>query len=236
MVFTVSAKGLSKSYGRKQVLNGLDFEVGKGVTGLLGPNGAGKTTLLRCLATALKPDGGSIKAFGLDPGERSQRTELRRRLGYLPQDPGLYGHFTVAEMVGYIAILKELAGRARRAEEVGRVLAEVDLTEQASTKVKKLSGGMRQRLGIAAALVGDPDFLILDEPTVGLDPVQRMRFRELVSTLGESKVVLLSTHQTEDVAAVCGRVLVFSAGKIVFDGDTGGLGPTVEHGYLRLLA
>ncbi|MFD8498586.1 ATP-binding cassette domain-containing protein [Amycolatopsis sp. NPDC059657] len=236
MVFTVSAKGLSKSYGRKQVLDKLDFEVGKGVTGLLGPNGAGKTTLLRCLATALKPDGGYIEAFGLDPSDRSQRTELRRRLGYLPQDPGLYGHFTVTQMVDYIAILKEITGRRRRAEEVRRVLAEVDLTEQAPVKVKKLSGGMRQRLGIAAALVGDPGFLILDEPTVGLDPVQRMRFRSLVSRLGESKVVLLSTHQTEDVAAVCERVLVFSAGKIIFDGDTDGLGPTVEHGYLRLLA
>ncbi|MFD7656946.1 ATP-binding cassette domain-containing protein [Actinosynnema sp. NPDC059797] len=223
MALTVEVRALGKRYGQKRVMDGLDLEVGPGVTGLLGPNGAGKTTLLRCLATVLAPDSGGIRVLGLDPADRVQRTELRRRIGYLPQDPGLYGHFTSAQMLDYIAVLKEITDRRRRDREIRRVLAEVDLTGQSALKVKKLSGGMRQRLGIAAALIGDPDFIILDEPTVGLDPEQRMRFRTLLSRLGESKVVLLSTHQTEDVAALCERVIVFRAGQVVFDGDPAGL-------------
>ncbi|MBM7772258.1 ABC-2 type transport system ATP-binding protein [Actinokineospora baliensis] len=218
MELSVSVRAMGKRYGRKHVIDGLDLDVRPGVTGLLGPNGAGKTTLLRCLATVLAPDAGSLRALGLDPTDSTQRVALRRRLGYLPQDPALYGHFTVAQMVDYIAILKEITNRRERRDEITRVLAEVDLSGQSAVKVKKLSGGMRQRLGIAAALVADPDFIILDEPTVGLDPEQRMRFRMLLSRLGESKVVLLSTHQTEDVAALCERVVVFRAGRVAFDG------------------
>ncbi|CCH28378.1 ATP-binding cassette domain-containing protein [Actinosynnema sp. NPDC047251] len=218
MELAVDVRALTKRYGQKRVIGGLDLGVSSGVTGLLGPNGAGKTTLLRCLATVLAPDTGEVRVLGLDPADHAQRAALRRRIGYLPQDPELYGHFTVAQMVDYIAILKELTGRRERLDEVRRVLAEVDLSAQAAVKVKKLSGGMRQRLGIAVALVADPDFIILDEPTVGLDPEQRMRFRTLISRLGETKVVLLSTHQTEDVAALCERVVVFRAGAAVFDG------------------
>ncbi|MGW5943402.1 ABC transporter ATP-binding protein [Streptomyces celluloflavus] len=215
---SVEVRELGKRYGSKVVIEGLDLELGKGVIGLLGPNGAGKTTLLRCLATALTPDSGRMEILGLDPMRRSQRTELRKLIGYLPQNPGLYPHFTAAAMVDYIARLKEVTDRRIRKDEVQRVLAEVDLTEAADTRVRKLSGGMRQRLGIAQALIGDPKFLILDEPTVGLDPEQRMRFRTLASRLGQGRTVLLSTHQTEDIAALCDRVMVFSKGKVVFDG------------------
>ncbi|MFD8564239.1 ABC transporter ATP-binding protein [Streptosporangium canum] len=215
---TVTVRGLTKRYGRNAVLDGLTLEFGRGVTGLLGPNGAGKTTLLRSLATTLAPDGGQVRALGLDPADRGQRTALRRRLGYLPQEPGFYPHFTLFELVDYVAILKELTDRRERHREVRRVLAEVDLADRARTKVRKLSGGMKQRLALAQALLGTPDLLILDEPTVGLDPEQRMRFRALVSRLGESRTVLLSTHQTEDVAALCERVIVMNRGRVMFQG------------------
>ncbi|GII00254.1 ATP-binding cassette domain-containing protein [Planobispora takensis] len=220
---TVEVRALAKRYGRTTVLDRVDLDLGPGVTGLLGPNGAGKTTLLRCLATTLAPDDGGIRALGLDPARREQRTALRRRLGYLPQDPGFYPHFTVFELADYVAILKELTDRAERHREVRRVLAEVDLADRARTRVRKLSGGMKQRLALAQALLADPDLLILDEPTVGLDPEQRMRFRALVSRLGESRTVLLSTHQTEDVAALCERVVVMNGGRVVFEGTPGEL-------------
>ncbi|MGW2156940.1 ATP-binding cassette domain-containing protein [Nonomuraea sp. NPDC001699] len=228
---TVTVRGLTKKYGRAVVLDGLDLEFGRGVTGLLGPNGAGKTTLLRSLATTLAPDGGQVRALGLDPADREQRTALRRRLGYLPQEPGFYPHFTLFELVDYVAILKELTDRRERHREVRRVLAEVDLTDRARTKVRKLSGGMKQRLALAQTLLGEPDLLILDEPTVGLDPEQRMRFRALVSRLGEGRTVLLSTHQTEDVAALCERVIVMNRGRVVFQGTPGELA-TVASGQV----
>ncbi|SEU40593.1 ABC transporter ATP-binding protein [Nonomuraea wenchangensis] len=224
----IQIKHLTKTYGAKRALDGLDLTLGAGVTGLLGPNGAGKTTLLRCLATTLAPDGGTVSAFGLDPADRVQRTALRRRLGYLPQSPGAYPHFTAFDLVDYVAILKELTDREHRHAEVRRVLAEVHLTDQARTKVRKLSGGMRQRLALAQALLGEPDLLILDEPTVGLDPEQRMAFRALVSRLGESRVVVLSTHQTEDVAALCERVVVMRDGRAVFDGTPGELAAVAD--------
>ncbi|WP_370018393.1 ATP-binding cassette domain-containing protein [Planotetraspora sp. GP83] len=220
---TVSVRGLAKSYGRNRVIDDLDLTLGTGVTGLLGPNGAGKTTLLRCLATTLAPDVGRMRVLGLDPSARGPRTELRRRLGYLPQDSGFYPHFTAFEMVDYVAILKEMTDRPARHREVRRVLAEVDLGDRARTKVRKLSGGMRQRLALAQALLGQPDLLLLDEPTVGLDPEQRLRLRALVSRLGESRTVLLSTHQTEDVAALCERVVVMDGGRVLFDGTPRGL-------------
>ncbi|MEU6796662.1 ABC transporter ATP-binding protein [Nonomuraea wenchangensis] len=224
----IQIKRLTKTYGAKRALDGLDLTLGAGVTGLLGPNGAGKTTLLRCLATTLAPDGGAVRAFGLDPADRVQRTALRRRLGYLPQNPGAYPHFTAFDLVDYVAILKELTDREHRHAEVRRVLAEVNLTDQARTKVRKLSGGMRQRLALAQALLGEPDLLILDEPTVGLDPEQRMAFRALVSRVGESRVVVLSTHQTEDVAALCERVVVMRDGRAVFDGTPGELAAVAD--------
>ena len=220
---TIRITGLGKRYGATTALADLDLAIGPGVTGLLGPNGAGKTTLLRCLATALAPDNGRVEAFGLDPAVAAQRTALRRRLGYLPQDPGLYPNFTAAALLDYVAVLKELTDARQRRAEVRRVLEEVGLADRAKVKVRKLSGGMRQRLGLAQALLGAPDLLILDEPTVGLDPEQRMLFRALISRLGESRTVLLSTHQTEDVGALCERVVVLRGGRSIFDGTPRGL-------------
>ncbi|MFJ8137249.1 ABC transporter ATP-binding protein [Streptomyces sp. NPDC096013] len=218
MTTTVSAAGLSLRYGSTQALDGVSLRLGEGVTGLLGPNGAGKTTLLRVLATATPADSGSFTVLGHDPGTTAGRQEVRRALGYLPQTPGFHPDFTAFEFVDYVAILKELTDRAGRHQEVRRVLAEVDLSDVRGKRIKKLSGGMRQRVALAAALVGDPGFLVLDEPTVGLDPEQRMRFRELIARAGEGRTVLLSTHQTEDVAMLCNRVVVMAGGVIRFDG------------------
>ncbi|WP_430779632.1 ABC transporter ATP-binding protein [Actinoplanes sp. G11-F43] len=216
---TVTVSGLSKRYGSMIALDAVDMTIGVGVTGLLGPNGAGKSTFLRCLATALGPDDGTIRIHGFDPSVQEQRTEVRRRIGYLPQNPGLYPNFTAYALLDYVAVLKEITDTRQRRAEVRRVLDEVELTDRARTKVRKLSGGMRQRLGLAQALLGDPELVILDEPTVGLDPEQRMLFRALVSRIGERRTVLLSTHQTEDVGALCERVVVMSGGRVVFQGS-----------------
>ncbi len=215
----VRADGLVKAYGRSRALDHITFTAGTGVTGLLGPNGAGKTTLLRTVATVLAPDEGRLRLLGRDPGDARERVEIRRRLGYLPQEPGFVRSFTVFETVDHIAVLKEHVDRRARHDEVRRVLGEVGLAELSGRKVRALSGGMKRRLGLAQALLGEPELLVLDEPTAGLDPEQRLRFRDLVSRAGEDRAVLLSTHQTEDVAALCNRVVVVDGGRVRFTGS-----------------
>ncbi|MFE2263305.1 ABC transporter ATP-binding protein [Streptomyces griseosporeus] len=218
MTVTVSASGLTLRYGGTRALDDVSLRLSAGVTGLLGPNGAGKTTLLRVLATAVPADQGSFTVLGHDPGSAAGRQDLRRTLGYLPQNPGFHPDFSAFEFVDYVAILKELTDRTARHREVRRVLDAVDLSEVRGRRMKRLSGGMRQRVALAAALVGDPGFLVLDEPTVGLDPEQRVRFRELIAQAGEGRTVLLSTHQTEDVAMLCQRVVVLAGGRVRFEG------------------
>ncbi|MFD5637225.1 MULTISPECIES: ABC transporter ATP-binding protein [unclassified Streptomyces] len=218
MIPTVSASGLSLRFGGTLALDDVSLRLREGVTGLLGPNGAGKTTLLRVLATAVPADRGSFTVLGHDPAGTAGRLDVRRALGYLPQTPGFHQDFSAFEFVDYVAILKELTDRGARHREVRRVLDSVGLSDVRGKRIKRLSGGMRQRVALAAALVGDPGFLVLDEPTVGLDPEQRMRFRELIAQAGEGRTVLLSTHQTEDVAMLCHRVIVMDAGRIRFEG------------------
>ena len=209
---------LRKRYGTTDAVADLSLRIDAGVTGLLGPNGAGKTTLMRMLATVLAPTSGRLGLLGLDPSDAEQRTELRRRLGYMPQEPGFHRQFTAFEFVDYIAILKEMTDTRARHREVRRVLEAVGLGDVAGRRIRKLSGGMRRRIALAQALLGDPQLLVLDEPSAALDPEQRLRFRELVSDLGDERVVLVSTHQTEDVAALCQRVIVLSDGNDAFDG------------------
>ncbi|HEY6890025.1 MAG TPA: ABC transporter ATP-binding protein [Solirubrobacter sp.] len=215
--------GLTKAYGRKLALAGVSLEIERGITGLLGPNGAGKTTLMRMLATVLRPSGGELRLLGRDPRSSDERTAIRRRLGYLPQDPGFHQHFTAFEFVDYIATLKEWVDRDARHSEVRRVLRAVSLDDVAHRRIRALSGGMRRRVALAQALIGSPELLVLDEPTAGLDPQQRLQFRELVSEAAESSVVLLSTHQTEDVAALCSRVVALRDGAVAFDGTPAAL-------------
>jgi len=222
----VRVDGLSRRYGATRALDEVDLTLERGITGLLGPNGAGKTTLLSILATVNEPDAGRVSVFGLDPRRAAERVEIRRRLGYLPQELGYHRHFTVAGFLDYVAILKEITDRRRRAEEVARVLAAIGLEGHARTRIRALSGGMRQRLGIAQALLGEPELLILDEPTAGLDPEQRLRFRELLSGLPGDPVIVLSTHQADDIAAICPQVVVLLQGRVRFTGTPAELAAT----------
>ena len=208
MTPTVSLTGVEKSYGRTRAVAGVDLAVEPGIVGLLGPNGAGKTTLMRMLATVLAPDGGRVRLLGHDPADAGGRLAIRRRLGYVPQEPGYHRNFTAFEFVDYVAILKEMTDRRARHDEVRRVLELVGLADVSGKRIKALSGGMRRRVALAQALLGAPDLLVLDEPTAGLDPEQRLRFREVVSAVATDATVVLSTHQTEDVSAVCQRVVV----------------------------
>ena len=223
---TVVMSGVSRSYRSHRVLQGVTLELHPGVTGLLGPNGAGKTTLLRLLATVLAPDGGELKLLGRDVRHGDERIEVRRRLGYVPQELGFHQDFTAFEFVDYVAILKEMTDTATRHAEVRRVLEVVGLGDVRHRRLRKLSGGMRRRVAIAQALLGRPELLVLDEPTVGLDPEQRLRFREMLADAGANATVVLSTHQTGDVAALCGRVVVLDDGAVRFDGTPAELAST----------
>jgi ABC-2 type transport system ATP-binding protein len=217
-VTIVRVEGAVKRFGMTRAIDGLTFDADAGITGLLGPNGAGKTTLLRVLATILGLDKGRAEILGRDPASHRERLEIRRRLGYMPQEPGFHRNFTAFEFIDYVGILKEMTDRRRRHGEVDRVVELTGLSKVTHKKIKALSGGMRRRVALAQALLGDPEILILDEPTAGLDPEQRLRFREVMSRLGEDRAILLSTHQTEDVAALCPRVIVMNHGKSLFEG------------------
>ncbi|MET9224227.1 ABC transporter ATP-binding protein [Lentzea sp. NPDC003310] len=206
----IEARGLRVRAGRRTAVDGVTLRMGRGVHGLLGPNGAGKTTLIRALATVLKPHGGELTLLG-----GMDLRELRRRVGYLPQEFGHYRRFTVREFVSYVAWLKEVRdvpGAVQRAVE------RVGLADQADDRMKTLSGGMIRRAGIAQAIVNDPEVLLLDEPTAGLDPAQRLRFRELLTELGRDSCVVVSTHLVEDVAAACTDVVLLSQGELIFQG------------------
>ncbi len=212
--------GVSKVFGRRSpALHPVDLVLTPGVVGLLGPNGAGKTTMLRLFATAIPPTSGRIRVAGYEVTESmADRVAARRRLGYLPQEVTFPRGMTAFGFLDYIAVLKEWKRTDQRHREVRRVLQLVDLEDLSTNRVSSLSGGQRRRLAIAQALMGDPQLVILDEPTTGLDPEQRASLRGILSGLARTGTVLLSTHQTEDVAALCDRVVVLDAGRIRFDG------------------
>ena len=215
---TVDLQHVNQQFRSTTALDDVSIRLQPGVTGLLGPNGAGKTTLLRVASTVLAPDSGQVVLLGRDVNALDERTEVRRRLGYLPQELGFPRGFSAFGFVDYMAVLKEWDDKPARHAEVRRVLAAVGLTDVATKRIRSLSGGMRRRLGMAQALLGAPELLVLDEPTTGLDPEQRASLRAILSGLGEQATVLVSTHQTEDVAALCDRVVVMDAGRVVFDG------------------
>jgi ABC-2 type transport system ATP-binding protein len=213
----VEITDLTRRFGRTQAVAGVNLETGPGVFGLLGPNGAGKTSLLRMMATVIPPTSGRLRLLGRDPGAYGPRKEIRRRLGYLPQNLGYYPGFTVVEFVEYFALLKDMpAGRVPGA--VATAVEQVDLGDKARAKLRALSGGMLRRVGIAQAIVNEPELLLLDEPTAGLDPEQRVAFRALLRDLGQRATVIVSTHLVEDVGAACSQVALMDQGKIVFHG------------------
>jgi ABC-2 type transport system ATP-binding protein len=223
----VEITGLIRRFGSATAVAGVDLRAGAGVFGLLGPNGAGKTTLLRMMATAVAPSAGQIRLLGRDPGSYGPRREIRRKLGYLPQNPGYYPGFTVTEFVEYFALLKEVPPKTVR-QAVATAIDKVGLAERRKHRLRTLSGGMLRRACIAQAIVNEPELLLLDEPTAGLDPEQRVAFRALLRDLGERATVVVSTHLVEDVGAACAQVALMDRGKIVFRGTPGELAATAN--------
>lgn len=209
----IKAERLTKHYGEVRALQEIDLEIGTGVFGLLGPNGAGKTTFIRIIATLLPPTSGKATVFGHDVVH--DKTTIRKMLGYLPQEYGAYPKLTGREYLEYIAILK---GIRRPKKQIEALLLQFHLTEVVKRRVTSYSGGMLRRLGIAQALLGNPKVLLVDEPTGGLDPEERVRFREFLMGLGGERIVVLSTHLVEDVAMACKQLAVLRQGKFVYQG------------------
>jgi ABC-type multidrug transport system ATPase subunit len=210
--------GLNKTYDNDvHALNDVSLSISKGLYGLLGPNGAGKSSLMRTIATLQDADSGTVSFDGIDV--LNNPIELRRRLGYLPQSFGVYPRTSAVDLLNHLAILKGLVNKAERKEAVEGLLQQTNLYQHRKKAVSGFSGGMRQRFGIAQALLGDPDLLIVDEPTSGLDPEERNRFHNLLVSLGQDKVIILSTHIVEDVAELCPQMAVLAEGRILLQGN-----------------
>lgn len=220
----VIAQELTKNYGGKvKALSTVDLDIQRGMFGLLGPNGAGKTTLMRILAGILRPSSGEVRIGGHDCTTERGRAAVKRSLGYLPQELGLYPDLTAREFLDYVGILKGMEDKKGRYDRVEELLQTVNLGQAASRKLGGFSGGMKRRVGIAQALLNDPALLIVDEPTAGLDPEERIHFRNLLSELAGQRTVLLSTHIVEDIAQTCRNLAVMDSGQILFQGTTGDL-------------
>jgi ABC-2 type transport system ATP-binding protein len=210
--------GLSMRYpGGALALDAVSLDIGSGMFGLLGPNGAGKTTLIKILATLLKPTGGSVQVDGHDLDK--QRRSLRRRIGYLPQDFASFPKLSAREFLDYSARLKGIRSRKARAAAIDAVLDGVGLFDARDRRADKLSGGMKRRLGIAQSLLGNPPLMIIDEPTVGLDPEERARFRGLIAELAADRVILLSTHIVSDIAGTCNDMALLVKGRLAYRGS-----------------
>ncbi|RZL15100.1 MAG: ABC transporter ATP-binding protein, partial [Pedobacter sp.] len=210
-------RGLTKIYGNGvKALNNVSLSISNGMFGLLGPNGAGKSSLMRTLATLQLADSGEITFDSIDI--RKDPQEMRSKLGYLPQDFGVYPKVSAIDLLDHIAILKGLLNRNERKEQIMALLQQTNLYKVRKQSVSTFSGGMRQRFGIAQALLGDPQLIIVDEPTAGLDPQERNRFHDLLSEIGEQKVVILSTHIVEDVNDLCPEMAVLANGSVIMQG------------------
>ena len=220
MASELTITGLSKTYPNGvRALVDVDLHLGRGMFGLLGPNGAGKSTLMRTIATLQEPDSGSIRFGHIDV--LTQKDELRRVLGYLPQEFGVYPRVPAGEMLDHIAVLKGITDRRQRRDVVEALLHQTNLWDARKRALGTYSGGMKQRFGIAQALLGDPQLLIVDEPTAGLDPAERNRFLNLLGEVGENIVVILSTHIVEDVTDLCSRMAIIADGRVRLTGSPG---------------
>jgi ABC-type multidrug transport system ATPase subunit len=219
----IEITALTKTYrtGKRAVnaLQTIDLQVGPGMFGLLGPNGAGKTTLMRILAGIVNPSTGEVRVNEHDLSTEAGKQAVKSMLGYLPQELGMYPELTAAQFVDYMAILKGMDNNRTRQQSVQKMLEVVGLGHEAGRKIKGFSGGMKRRVGIAQALVNDPKLLIVDEPTAGLDPEERIRFRNLLVQLAAERTVLLSTHIVEDIGQTCRDVAVLAQGQVVFRGS-----------------
>lgn len=221
---SIEIRDLTKTYRYGvHALDRVSLDFGTGMIGLLGANGAGKTTLIRILTSVLRPTSGEVHVAGLDLTTAHGRAAIKHRLGYLPQYLDIYPDLTGREFLNYIATLKGLTGKNDRRAQVTELLEVLSLTEVAGRRVGGYSGGMKRRLGIGQALLGNPEIIVVDEPTAGLDPEERMRFRSLLSSLGTGRTVILSTHILDDVAQTCPTVAVLKKGRVVYSGTTEGL-------------
>jgi len=209
----LSIKNVHKRFGDVHAMNNINLDLGPGLFGLLGPNGAGKSTLMRTLATLQNPDEGIITYNGVDITE--QPDIIRSTLGYLPQDFGVYPRMSAMALLDHIAVLKGITNKAERKEQVETLLQMVNLWTHKSASVSTFSGGMRQRFGVAQALIGDPHLIIVDEPTAGLDPLERQRFLDILSRAGDDKIIILSTHIIEDVRDLCTDMGVMGDGRLI---------------------
>ncbi|MCI8550725.1 MAG: ABC transporter ATP-binding protein [Lachnospiraceae bacterium] len=210
----IKIEHLDKFYGKKQAIKDLNLTIGEGMYGLLGTNGAGKTTLMKVITTLTKKSGGEVSICGV-PVEQAK--EIRSMVGYLPQDFSMYGSMSACEAMDYLGVLSGLT-KAQRKERIMPLLSRVNLKEEAKTKIRAMSGGMRRRLGIAQALLHDPKVLIVDEPTAGLDPEERVRFRNFLCEVARDRIVILSTHIVGDVEAACEHIGVLDKGELIFNG------------------
>ena len=207
---------LSKRYGKKEAIKNLSLKIPSGMYGLLGRNGAGKTSLMRILAALSVPTNGDIWLNGVSIKETAK---IREMVGYLPQDFSMYRSMTVLGAMDYLGLLSDIPKEIRK-ERIDELLEKVNLKDNAKTKIKALSGGMKRRLGIAQALLHNPQILIVDEPTTGLDPEERIRFRNLLSDFADDRIVLLSTHIASDIESICDGVAVLNDGRLLFHGST----------------
>jgi ABC-type multidrug transport system ATPase subunit len=220
-------RSLDKTYNNGvHALNDVNLEVPKGMYGLLGPNGAGKSTLMRTIAALQAPDSGTIRLGDIDV--QADPASLRKKLGYLPQEFGVYPRTSPLTLLEHVAVLKGITDRGQRKGLVERLLVQTNLWDVRKKNMTTFSGGMKQRIGIAQALIGDPELIIVDEPTAGLDPVERRRFHNLLSEIGEDVVVILSTHIVEDVADLCPRMAIMASGRILEEGQPAQLVAALE--------
>ena len=224
----LSIDRLTKQYQNKIAVDRISLRLNTGIYGLLGANGAGKTTLMRMVCGILKPTSGTITFDGIDVSEERYRSML----GYLPQDFGYYPNFTGRDFLMYMAVLKGMT-KSRAQKRCAKLLDEVGLKEMGDKKIKTYSGGMKQRLGIAQALLSHPRILILDEPTAGLDPKERVRFRDMIAALGKESIVILSTHIVSDIEHIADRILLMKDGQIIFNGTQEEIGEDLEEFYLK---
>lgn len=226
---TIEIRDLSKRYKKnsKYSLCNVNMDIPNGIFGLIGENGAGKTTLLRILTTQLHYDKGSIVVQGKELSDDAH--EVRKSLGYLPQNIELFENLTTFEMLDYIATLKNIAPKEKRTKEIKNIISLVNLDNKIDSKIKYLSGGMKQRIGIAQSLLGNPKLVILDEPTVGLDPSERLRLRNIIMEVGKKSTVILSTHIISDIAMMCENVAIMGQGSVLFAGEINKLLKLVEN-------
>ncbi len=217
---SIVIRNLNKTYSKNvNALQDVTLEINLGMFGLLGPNGAGKTTLMRIISTLVRPTSGIVKVCGYQVDDPSDKWAIRDLIGYLPQELSLYNDLTAYEFLEFVGTLKKISGKRNKRENIQNVLEITNLVSVAHKRIKTYSGGMKRRVGIAQALLGDPAVLIIDEPTAGLDPHERVRFRNLLVQLASDRLVLLSSHIVEDISQTCSRLAVLDQGELLFNDD-----------------